>query len=51
VIELGYADPAHIGLQNHNWGGYQSSFIVPRLRKGLDPTIVLFCRLRASLRA
>ncbi len=28
VIELGYADPAHIGLQGHSWGGYQSSFIV-----------------------
>lgn len=28
VIELGYADPAHIGLQGHSWGGYQSSFII-----------------------
>jgi dipeptidyl aminopeptidase/acylaminoacyl peptidase len=28
VIELGYADPAKIGLQGHSWGGYQSSFIV-----------------------
>jgi dipeptidyl aminopeptidase/acylaminoacyl peptidase len=28
VIELGYADPDHIGLQGHSWGGYQSSFIV-----------------------
>jgi dipeptidyl aminopeptidase/acylaminoacyl peptidase len=28
VIELGYADPAHVGLQGHSWGGYQSSFIV-----------------------
>ncbi len=28
AIELGYADPAHIGLQGHSWGGYQSSFIV-----------------------
>ena len=28
VIELGYADPAHIGLQGHSWGGYQSSFIL-----------------------
>jgi dipeptidyl aminopeptidase/acylaminoacyl peptidase len=28
VIELGYADPAHIGLQGHSWGGYQSSFLV-----------------------
>lgn len=28
VIELGYADPKHIGLQGHSWSGYQSSFIV-----------------------
>lgn len=28
VIEEGYADPDHIGLQGHSWGGYQSSFIV-----------------------
>ena len=28
VIEMGYADPARIGLQGHSWGGYQSSFIV-----------------------
>jgi len=28
VIELGYADPEHIGLQGHSWGGYQSSFVV-----------------------
>jgi dipeptidyl aminopeptidase/acylaminoacyl peptidase len=28
VIELGYADPARVGLQGHSWGGYQSSFIV-----------------------
>ena len=28
AIELGYADPAHIGLQGHSWGGYESSFIV-----------------------
>ena len=28
VIELGYADPEHIGLQGHSWGGYQSSFIL-----------------------
>jgi dienelactone hydrolase len=28
VIELGYADPAHIGLQGHSWGGYQSSYIL-----------------------
>jgi dipeptidyl aminopeptidase/acylaminoacyl peptidase len=30
VIELGYADPAHIGLQGHSWGGYQSSYILTR---------------------
>jgi len=28
VIELGYADPAKIGLHGHSWSGYQSSFIV-----------------------
>ena len=28
VIALGYADPAHIGLQGHSWGGYQSWFIL-----------------------
>jgi dienelactone hydrolase len=28
VIELGYADPARVGLQGHSWGGYQSSYIV-----------------------
>lgn len=28
VIELGYADPDHIGLQGHSWGGYESSFLV-----------------------
>jgi len=28
TIELGYADPKHIGLQGHSWGGYESSFIL-----------------------
>jgi dienelactone hydrolase len=28
VIELGFADPARIGLQGHSWSGYQSSFIL-----------------------
>lgn len=28
VIEMGYADPARIGLQGHSWSGYQSSFIL-----------------------
>ncbi len=28
VIEMGYADPDHIGMQGHSWGGYQSSFII-----------------------
>ncbi len=28
VIDLGYADPQHIGLQGHSWGGYESSFIL-----------------------
>jgi dipeptidyl aminopeptidase/acylaminoacyl peptidase len=27
VIELGYADPQHIGLQGHSWGGYEAGFI------------------------
>jgi acetyl esterase/lipase len=28
VISLGYADPEHIGLQGHSWGGYESSYVV-----------------------
>ncbi len=28
VIELGYADPARIGIQGHSWGGYETSFIL-----------------------
>jgi dipeptidyl aminopeptidase/acylaminoacyl peptidase len=28
VIDLGYADPEHIGIQGHSWGGYQTSFLV-----------------------
>ena len=28
VIEMGYADPARIGLQGHSWGGYETSFIL-----------------------
>jgi len=28
VIAMGYADSAHIGLQGHSWGGYQSSYIL-----------------------
>ena len=28
AIAAGYADPKHIGLHGHSWGGYQSSFIV-----------------------
>ncbi len=28
VVELGYADPAKIGLQGHSWGGYESSYMV-----------------------
>lgn len=28
VIELGYADPDHIGMQGHSWGGYETSFIL-----------------------
>ncbi|MGH7669611.1 MAG: S9 family peptidase, partial [Gemmatimonadaceae bacterium] len=28
AIALGFADPKHIGLHGHSWGGYQSSFIL-----------------------
>lgn len=28
VIDLGYADPDHIGMQGHSWGGYETSFMV-----------------------
>jgi dipeptidyl aminopeptidase/acylaminoacyl peptidase len=28
VIEMGLADPKHIGIQGHSWGGYQTSFIL-----------------------
>src|SRR6185437_3007027 len=28
AIALGYADPKHIGLHGHSWGGYQSSYIL-----------------------
>ena len=28
VIAMGLADPKHIGLQGHSWGGYESSFIL-----------------------
>jgi dipeptidyl aminopeptidase/acylaminoacyl peptidase len=28
VVELGYADPQHIGIQGHSWGGYESSFLI-----------------------
>ncbi len=28
TIAAGYADPKHIGLHGHSWGGYQSSFTV-----------------------
>jgi dipeptidyl aminopeptidase/acylaminoacyl peptidase len=28
VIEMGFADPAHIGIQGHSWGGYETSFIL-----------------------
>jgi dienelactone hydrolase len=32
VIDMGYADPAHIGLQGHSWGGYESSYILAKSR-------------------
>jgi dienelactone hydrolase len=28
VIDMGIADPAHIGIQGHSWGGYETSFIL-----------------------
>ena len=28
VIAMGLADPQHIGLQGHSWGGYETSFIL-----------------------
>jgi dipeptidyl aminopeptidase/acylaminoacyl peptidase len=28
VIAMGLADPKHIGLQGHSWGGYETSFIL-----------------------
>ncbi len=28
TVELGYADPDHVGLQGHSWGGYQSSYVI-----------------------
>jgi dipeptidyl aminopeptidase/acylaminoacyl peptidase len=32
VIALGYADPAHVGVEGHSWGGYESSYILTRSR-------------------
>jgi dipeptidyl aminopeptidase/acylaminoacyl peptidase len=28
VIKQGYADPRHIGIQGHSWGGYETSYIL-----------------------
>jgi dienelactone hydrolase len=28
VIDMGYADPSHIGIQGHSWGGYETSYIL-----------------------
>jgi dipeptidyl aminopeptidase/acylaminoacyl peptidase len=28
VIKQGYADPQHIGIQGHSWGGYETSYIL-----------------------
>jgi dipeptidyl aminopeptidase/acylaminoacyl peptidase len=30
VIEMGYADPKHVGIQGHSWGGYETSYILSR---------------------
>ncbi|HEX4681800.1 MAG TPA: prolyl oligopeptidase family serine peptidase, partial [Gemmatimonadaceae bacterium] len=32
VIDLGYADPDHIGIQGHSWGGYETSYILTHSR-------------------
>jgi dipeptidyl aminopeptidase/acylaminoacyl peptidase len=47
VIELGYADPARIGLHGHSWSGYQSAFILTQSKlfaavaTGAPPTNLL----------
>jgi dipeptidyl aminopeptidase/acylaminoacyl peptidase len=28
IIKQGFADPKHIGIQGHSWGGYETSFIL-----------------------
>lgn len=28
IIEMGLADPDHIGIQGHSWGGYETSYIL-----------------------
>jgi dipeptidyl aminopeptidase/acylaminoacyl peptidase len=28
VIKQGFADPKHIGIQGHSWGGYETSYIL-----------------------
>lgn len=28
VIDLGYADPGHIGIEGHSWGGYQTLYTI-----------------------
>ena len=28
VIDMGMVDPAHIGIQGHSWGGYETSYIL-----------------------
>ena len=30
LIERGFVDPKHIGLQGHSWGGYQIAFMVTK---------------------
>lgn len=30
VIDMGFVDPARIGIQGHSWGGYQISYMITR---------------------
>jgi dienelactone hydrolase len=30
IVEMGFIDPARIGIQGHSWGGYQISYLITR---------------------
>lgn len=32
LVELGWADPARIGVQGHSWGGYQAAWLATQTR-------------------